>query len=400
MNLTRHLLCLCLLSQLMTQALALSPPSWLTKLMPWKKTVEVAVSKRVSIGNISGGTGQSARQALETELTAAREFDLTLDKPDFIITGTSVGGRMSGIVTDPQGNKLLSRTYAAPGLDENIKAFADELIFAVTGKPGLATSRIVFVSDKTGTKQVFICDSQGREVQQVTDHQFGCVSPSLNLDASAIAYTTYRTGFPTVQIMDLTQGWDRPVTDTPGSSFGVAFSPQGDRLAMVMSFLGNPEIFVTDLVTNTAACLSDSTGAPGSPAWHPEGKQIIFSDDRGDGPKLYVSEVPETNLTATQLLRWRTDYSFNTDPEFSPDGKSVAFTARVGGQMAVIVKKWPKGSSTVIEKNGATHPSWSPNGRYLCYAQHGTLYVHHLQSGQRRAILSGYGQITEPRWMK
>jgi TolB protein len=156
MNLTRHLLCFCLLSQMMTPAFALSPPPWLTKLMPWKKTVEVAVSKRVSIGNISGGTGQSARQALETELTAAREFNLTLEKPDFIITGTSVGGRMSGIVTDPQGKEVLARTYAAPGLDENIKAFADELIFAVTGKPGLATSRIVFVSDKTGTKQVFI----------------------------------------------------------------------------------------------------------------------------------------------------------------------------------------------------------------------------------------------------
>ncbi len=396
----RHLLCLSLLLQMMTPVSALTPPKWLTTLLPGGKKTELAVRKRVSIGSINGGTGQSAQRALVAELTTSREFDLTVEKPDYIITGTSVGGRMSGRITDAQGKEIMARTYAAPGLDENIKAFADDLIFAITGKPGLATSRIIFVSDKTGTKQIFICDSQGHDVQQVTNHPHGCVSPSINLDASAIAYTTYRTGFPTVQIMDLAQGWDRSVTDTPGSSFGAAFSPDGNRLAIVMSFLGNPEIFVTDLASNTAACLSDSTGAPGSPTWHPDGKQIIFSDDRGDGPRLYVSGVPDANDSATQLVRWRTGYSFNTDPEFSPDGTSVAFTARIGGEMAVIVKKWPKGSSSIIAKSGATHPSWSPNGRYLCYVQHGTLYAHHLPSGQRRAILSDYGHITEPRWMK
>lgn len=401
MNLLRLLVFLSLSAVLASPAQALTLPDWLRFLKPMPKSTAPKVEqKRVSIADFTGGTGASARQALVSELTAAREFTLTAESPDFTVSGSSVGGRVVGRVVNREGKEVLERTYAAPGLDENLKAFADDLIFAVTGRPGLATSRIVFVSDKSGTKQVYLCDPDGKDLQQVTHHSHGCVSPSLNVDGSAVAYTSYRTGFPVVHVLDLGLGWERTVTDTPGSSFGASFSPDGQRLAVVMSFLGNPEIFVTDLATNVAACISDSTGAPGGPSWHPDGKQVIFSDDRGDGPRLYVAEVPETSQTEAKLIRWRTGYNFCADPEFSPDASSVAFTTRIGKELAVVVKGWPNGPSRVIQAGGAAHPSWSSNGRYLCYTQHGTLYVHHMHSGLKRAILKGHGQITEPRWMK
>jgi TolB protein len=401
MNMPRLYVLVSLFAVLACPAQAVTLPGWLKFLQPApKQTTPKVEPKRVSIGNFTGGTGESARRALLDELTLAREVRLTNEDPDFVVTGSSVGGRVVGRIVNRAGKEVMDRTYAAPGLDENLKAFADDLVFAVTGKPGLATSRIVFVSDKSGTKQIYLCDPEGKDLQQVTHHTHGCVSPSLNFDGSAVAYTSYRSGFPVVQVLDLGLGWERTVTDTPGSSFGAAFSPNGDRLAMVMSFLGNPEIFVTDLTTNTAACISDSTGAPGSPAWHPDGKQVIFSDDRGDGPRLYVTEVPETNEGEAKLIRWRAGYSFCADPEFSPDGNSVAFTARVGKELAIVVKGWPNGSSRVVQAGGAQHPSWSPDGRYLCYSQHGTLYVHPVNAGQRRVILNGHGQITEPRWMK
>lgn len=381
-------------------ARALTLPAWLFPGLAKKQQEQASGLKRVRVGEFSGGTGGSSRQAVLKELESAHEFQITSSLADFVISGASVGGRLTGRVQDAAGKRLMERTYAAPGLDENARAFADDVILAVTGRPGLATSRIAFVSDKSGVRQVYLCDPEGREVFQVTHHRHGAVSPTLNSDASAVAYTSYRNGFPVVQLLDLGQGWERTVTDTSGSSFGAAFSPDGQRLAMVMSFLGNPEIFVTDLNTNTAACISDTTGAPGSPSWHPDGRQVIFSDDQGHGPAIYVAEVPETSQSHARLVRWRTGYRFSTDPEYSPDGQSVAFTARVGGALAVVIKGWPNGHARVIQSGGAAHPSWSPNGRYLCYTHHGILYVHHLTSGQRRAILEKQGRISEPRWMK
>jgi TolB protein len=387
-----------------------SPVPWWKKILfrsssSAESTSQAAESKkmpRVRLGAFAGSTGESARMALRTELLASREFFVATDEEasDFILTGRSVGGRVDAKLADGRGKELFARSYAAPGLDENLKALADDVIFSVTGRPGLATSRIVFVSDRTGRKQIYLTDSDGRDVQQITHDANGAVAPSLSPDGSLIAFTTYRDGFPVARVIDIHSGWDREINDTPGGSHGAAFSPDGTRLSLVMSFIGNPEIFVTDLNTNTAACVSDSIGAPGSPAWHPDGKRLAYANDDGRGSVLYIAEVPEKEGEAARLARWRTGWSDCTDPEWSPDGTQIAFSARKGSQWAVIVKSYPNGRARLIQDGGAMHPSWSPNGRLLCYSHHGQLILHDLKTGARRAILSQYGHITEPRWMR
>ncbi len=390
-----------LLVGLQQPATAAGLPGWLKLPGRTRKAPVTLPEHKLRLGEFTGGTGASAQKSLQEELTLSREFQLTEESPHFVVTGSSVGGRVTGKLVRHSDNKLVfERTYAAPGLDENLRLLADDIIFAVTGKPGLATSRLVFVSDRSGTKQIYSCDVKGRDIQQLTRQPEGAVSPSLSPQGGAVAYTAYKGGFPVIQILDLGQGWERTVTDTPGTNFGASFSPEGERLALVMSFLGNPEIFVTDLNTNTAGCISDTVGAPSSPAWHPDGKQVIFADDRGQGPRLYVAEVPEKSGTQSRLFLWRTGYKFCTDPEFSPNGRQVAFTTRIGSQTAVVVKDYPQGTATVIQGDNARHPSWSPNGRYLCYSQYGSLYVHDLRTAQRQLVLSGYGTLSEPRWMR
>lgn len=357
---------------------------------------------RVRLMPFSGGTGVSATLALREELLTSREFFVAGDgeKADFILEGSSVGGRVTGRLRDGRGKALFERTYAAPGLDENLKAFADDVIYTITGRPGLATSRIVFVCERSGTRQIYVCDAEGGDVHQVTHDRNGAVSPTLSPDSSLVAFTSYKSGFPVVNMVDLHAGWERGVSDTPGSSFGAAFSPDGGHLAMVMSFIGNPEVFVSDLNTNTAACVSDSVGVPSSPSWHPDGKQLVFANDDGDGPKLYVVEVPEKEGDISRLFRWRTGYHFCTDPEWSPDGRSIAFTTRKGGEWAVAIKPYPGGGARLIQAGGAQHPSWSPNARFITYVQHGELFVHDIRNGSRRQLLSGFGRISEPRWMR
>jgi TolB protein len=357
---------------------------------------------RIRIGPFTGGTGSSAQDALSRELLDSREFFVAVadEKADFTIEGSSIGGRVIGKLRDAKGEELFQRSYAAPGLDDNIKAFTDDVIYTVTGRPGLATSRIVFVCDRTGRRQIFVCDAEGGDAHQLTHDKFGAVSPSLSPDSSMVAFTSYHNGFPVIRLLDLNVGWERGVTDTSGSSFGSAFSPDGTHLAAMMSFIGNPEIFVSDLGSNTAACISDSVGAPASPSWHPDGKQIVISDDSGSGPKLYIVEIPQKEGQPSRLFRWRTGYHFCTDPEWSPDGRSIAFTTRIGGEWAVAIKPWPNGGTRIIQARGAQHPSWSPNGRLITYVQHGELYVHDLHSGNRRSLLRGFGRVSEPRWMR
>jgi TolB protein len=365
-------------------------------------TAETLPSLRV--GAFTGSSGASAQKGLVEELGRSRAFvvlapgiDVGAAEPSFEISGDSVGGRVSTRLKDNSGKILFERTYAAPGIDENLQALSDDLTYAITGKPGLATSRIVFVSNQTGVKQVYLCNADGSNIQQVTRHRHGAVSPSLSPDASLLAFTSYRTGYPEVTLMDLGGGMERVVTDTPGANFGASIAPDGQHLALVMSFLGNPEIFVTDLSTNSAGCITESIGVPCSPSWSPTGTRLIFSSDEGRGQQLYVADFGSEKSPGS-LQRFNVGYRFVTDPAWSPDGTQIAFTARSRASWVVAVKDYPSGRTRVIQRGGS-HPSYSPNGRYLIYAQNGDLYRHDLISGSRRLLISDFGEVSEPRWM-
>lgn len=374
---------------------------WLHRLLNGKgggfrTALELEKATTVTVGEFTGGTGETAEQALRSQMSINDSVQMIDKGARFIITGASVGGRITGRLTDHKGKVVFERTYAAPGLDDNVKALADDVIFAVTGHPGLNTSKIAFVSDVTGSKQIYICDTNGANVEQVTRQAYGAVSPAVAPDGSMLAYTGYATGFPNVVVIDMGAGQERQMANTPGMNTSPAFSPDARKLALTMSFVGNPEIFVLDLANGHAICVTESVGVPSSPTWHPDGKRLMYSANEGGGPQLYVVDTS----TEQSSVRWATDYAFAADPEWSPGGSQVAFTTRIGDDWAVVVQSYPSGSSKIIQKSGAQHPTWSPDSRSLAYTQHGQLWVHDLKSGKRHSIVSGRGDISEPRWMR
>lgn len=122
----------------------------------------------------------------------------------------------------------------------------------------------------------------------------------------------------------------------------------------------------------------------------------MFSCDEGKGPSLWIATLRKND----HAKPWRTRHSFCTDPEWSPDGAQVAFTARSGGSHCVVVKDYPSGSARVIQRSGAQHPTWSPNGRFIAYVQAGGLFLHDLKTGEQRPLVKTLGTISEPCWMR
>ena len=63
-----------------------------------------------------------------------------------------------------------------------------------------------------------------------------------------------------------------------------------------------------------------------------------------------------------------------TLPQFSPDGKYVAFQSNQSGRWKIFLARFPSGE--VLEQvsiNGGIHPKWSPQGDELFYLEENTL---------------------------
>ena len=103
---------------------------------PWSRAKEDSAQNRgeprIQITPFSGGTGASASKALRSALMSARElFPVTESVPGgFVVTGISTGGRVVAKLEGGDGKEIFERTYAAPGLDENVKTLSDDLIYA------------------------------------------------------------------------------------------------------------------------------------------------------------------------------------------------------------------------------------------------------------------------------
>ena len=93
-----------------------------------------------------------------------------------LVTGeirSEEGGQLlfTGVVTDAKTcKKIVTRRYRGEAglLKKLIHSFADDIIFVFTGKRGITNSRIAFVSDRTGHREVFIMDYNGDDLRQLT----------------------------------------------------------------------------------------------------------------------------------------------------------------------------------------------------------------------------------------
>ncbi len=80
---------------------------------------------------------------------------------------------------------------------------------------------------------------------------------------------------------------------------------------------------------------------------------------------------PETPLIVSTLLAPEgTNFSFDTSfaPAISPDGKKIAFVARGKGGSLLYVRALSATAATPFAgTEGATHPFWSPDSRWVGY---------------------------------
>jgi len=320
------------------------------------------------------------------------------DAAQYQISGSS-GGNVTGSVTDKLAKKvLLSNSYTGTNLRRQAHAFANDIIFAITGKKGIGLTKIAFKAQQPdGSGEIYVSDFDGRNPQAVTRDRAIVSKPSWIPGRLALYYNSYKLENPDIFSSDLSTGQRRVVARYGGSNFSPAASPDGSKLAMILSKDGSPDIYVSNADGSDLKRLT--TGVEdSSPCWSPDGQWICFATKIA-GRRL-LAKVPADG-GAIQVIH--TAGAPNpTEPDWSPDGKWIAFTSQTSEFDICVVPA--DGSAVPVVLVRGQDPSWSPNSRTLIF-NHSTGYLQTLSvldvfTKQVKDVGRIAGSDSEPAWRK
>ena len=355
-------------------------------------TVKKSDTINIALKPFSGPDAAIAGRVVGNDLDLSGIFSIGLpERATYSITANAGGGSLTGIVTDNRGSVVLQKTYTG-----NIRVcshqFSDDIVETLTGTRGIATSKIAFVSNRSGAKEIYIADYDGANVIQLTRDGAISVAPAISPDGGRVAYTGYQSGYADIYVIDMASGARSRILKFPGTNSGASFSPDGGRLACTLSRDGNPELYIASANGAGARRLTRTRGVESSPSWSPDGSEIVYSSDERGGPQLFRIGA---SGGAGRLIP--TGYGYCTEPSWSPDGSKIAFTARQGGFNIALLDM--KTSTARILAQGQD-PAFGPNSRHIIYSDGSSIILLDTVKGRSTPVITGLGKVSEPSWSR
>jgi len=317
-------------------------------------------------------------------------------------SGMMIEGRLLDVGEDKMiaGRRF---TGSAGQKDDMVLRLCDALIEEFTGVPGISRSRIAFVSDLSGRKELYLADILGRNIRQITRHKHLVVSPRFSPDGNYLAYSSYHSGNQNLYVTDLRQDQvTRAISRRKGMNLAPAWSPDGKTMVVTLSQDGSPDLYLIDLQGKILKRLTSMAGINVSPSWSPDGKTLAFVSDRSGTPQIYLMDMKTYSIS-----RLTFEGRENTEPSWSPDGKMLVYTSLRDGNYQIFTMD-PRNPSSVqqITSGGDEFesPTWSPDGKQIAFTRriNGTQQICvAMKDGRQLRVLfeQKLGNQSYPQWV-
>jgi Tol biopolymer transport system component len=222
-----------------------------------------------------------------------------------------------------------------------------------------------------------------KELSEGTLH----LAPALSPDGSRVAYFSEkdfyfvdlwladgRTGKPLRRLLEST--WSSNYETFRFINSAASWSPDGKYIAFAAKRGPKDDIVIVDVARNKqvrriGVALSGVT----TPSWSPDGQQLVFTGYDGGLSDLFTVKSDGTGLT-----RLTNDKYADLHPTWSPDGKTIAFTTDRGpgtdftlltvgnyrlATIDVMTSRIDLLPGMDVGKN--TNPQWAPDGKSLAF---------------------------------
>jgi TolB protein len=361
-----------------------------------RKQIDILGNSKPIPVSLEGFSGEVA-DVLKFDLYVQGFSFVASDAAQYQISGTSAGSVQGRVVDRFAKSTILSRSYTGAELRRQAHAFADDIVQAITGKKGIAQTKITFkAQSSTGNGEIYVADFDGYNKQSITHDDTIVAAPAWVPGRLAIYYTSYKRGNPDIFYHNLGNGQRRVVAGYSGLNTSAAASPDGSKVAMILSKSGSPNVWVCNADGTDLKRLTTSS-EDSSPCWSPDGQWICFATKINE--RRVLAKVP---AGGGAMQRIPTPGAPNpTEPDWSPDNKWIAFTSQTG-EFDICVVPAGGGAPTVLV--AGEDPSWSPNSRTLIFARRAggrhVLSVLDVFTKQVKDIARISGSDSQPAWAR
>ncbi|AXA36440.1 tolB protein precursor [Candidatus Sumerlaea chitinivorans] len=273
---------------------------------------------------------------------------------------------------------------------------ADDIITALTNRPGIFSSLICALVDREGgTKEVVVMEPDGGALRQLTNERALVATPTWGKNGAEIYYTSYRDNNPDLYGITL-NGQRFEISRRPGLNTAPSWSEAVQRIALSLSKDGNSEIYTMTRDGRDLQRLTNTPDADTAPDWSPDGSQIVFTSDRGGRPQIYVMGSNGSNPVRIS------SQGYCDSPAWSPDGTKIVYVVREGGEFNLYYVEVAEGIPIQLTRGQGDNrdPSWAPDSRHLVFSSNrsGSKDLYLMSIDTKVAHPIARGGYSSPSW--
>ncbi len=288
-----------------------------------------------------------------------------------------------GLDWTPDGKSLVVADRIAPGTQPlSLLAISVEdgqkRVLVTPAGPYLASPKvspdgktIAFVQGKGFLAfDVYVVPFSGGEPSRLTNDNHTVRGMAWTADGKALVFSSDRGGVLAIWKVPVSGGAPEPAAAGGENANALSVSRHGDRLAYVSSRqdfnIWRAPGPSSDGSHTAPTSVVASTMFDGQPDYSPDGKRIAFSSDRSGPMEIWAVESDGSNPVQLTSL----GASDTGTPRWSPDGKWIAFDSRVDGHGNIYVVPAEGGASRRLTSENAENnvPSWSGDGKWIYFS--------------------------------
>ena len=213
-------------------------------------------------------------------------------------------------------------------------------------------------------------DQRGIE-EPVMDLQRPFLNPRLSPDGRKIAYGTNGSEWQ-IWVYDLSTGTNSRLTDEGFAEYPI-WTPDGKRLVFGLSKSGPANLYWQSSDGSSAMeRLTTSESMQWAGPWSPDGKTAALVEVHRDGGR----DIALLDVGSGRVTPFLNSPFIEEFPEFSPDGRWIAYTSNESKRSEVYVQPFPGlGTKYPVSAEGGEQPLWARDSKQLFYRWEDQVWV-------------------------